>query len=47
MEKNTSELLSIVVQLLNISSIYLKGNTQGLFASAPLEVNVQFMLHVC
>ena len=45
-KKNTSLLLSIVVQLLYVSSIYMKGNTQGLFGSDPLEDNIQFTHHV-
>ena len=40
MKKSTSALLSTVVQLLNVPSIYRKGNTQGLLGSAPLEVDI-------
>ena len=33
---------SIVVQVLIVSSIYMKGNTQGSSGSSPLEVDIYF-----
>ena len=38
--KKSTSASPIVVQLLNVPSIYLKGNTQGLLGSAPLEVDI-------